>query len=184
VALIGKAKADGVRVTASVTAHHLLLDESALHAFEENYKVSPPLRTDADRKALIKGLKDGTIDCIVSDHSPQDTEAKEVEFEYAADGMVALESAFGVAWKALKGKVPIERVVEALAIGPRNLLGLEAAAISEGEAANLTLFAPDAAYTFGPEHLRSKSRNTPFAGINLQGKVIGAIRNKTVHLNP
>lgn len=184
VALISKAKSDGVRVSASVTAHHLLLDESALHAFEENYKVSPPLRTDADRKALIKGLKDGTIDCIVSDHSPQDTEAKEVEFEYAADGMVGLETAFGVAWKALKGKVPLDTVAAALGNNPRTLLGLEAESISEGEAANLTLFAPGATYTFGPEHLKSKSRNTPFTGTKLQGKVLGAIHGKIVHLNP
>jgi dihydroorotase len=173
--LIRQARKKGIAVTAAVHAYNISLEDSALDTFDTNYKLDPPLREAADRKALLKALADGTIDCITSGHSPEDVESKVVEFDQAAFGMTALESAFALACSA--GKLNAEQLVNALAVQPRTIAGVDVPLIKEGEKANLTVFDPAAKWEFTAENIRSKSKNTPLVGKKLTGKVIG-IYNK------
>ncbi|MBN4062432.1 amidohydrolase family protein, partial [Bacteroidales bacterium AH-315-I05] len=177
VELIRQAKKKGLNVTAEVTAHHLLLDDSALLEFDSNCKVMPPLRTKNDIKALIKGLKDGTIDAICSDHCPEDEESKKREFEHATFGIIGLETAFAVAMTALSKMLSLEEIIQKMAIRPREILRIKTPVIKEGETANLTLFNPTVVWTPTEKDIRSKSRNTPFIGTKLTGKALG-IYNK------
>lgn len=170
--LIKKAKAKGLRVSCSVTVHHLVMTDEKLHGFDTNYKVTPPLRTESDRKALLAGVLDGTIDMITSDHSPVDIEHKKVEFDWAKNGTIGLESAFG----ALLTVLPLEIVIQKLTAG-REFFSIPATSINEGNAANLTLFNPDSDWNFGLEHILSKSKNSAFLGTKMKGKVHG-IYNK------
>ena len=174
--LIRNAKAKGMKVTCDVAAHNILLDDSFLEEFDANYKVKPPLRTKDDIKALIDGLKDGTIDSITSDHTPEDVENKKKEFDLASFGMIGLETAFAVANTALQ-KTMADKVIERFTVGPRKALGLSTPAIKEGEKANLTLFNPDEEWTVENKHLASKSKNSPFVGMKLKGRV-KAVFNK------
>lgn len=183
VAMIKKAKEDGIRVTASVSAYHLLLDETVLATFDEHYKVTPPLRTNKDVKACIKGLKDGIIDCICSDHTPQDIEAKQREFEDASDGMINLETAFGVARKATTDQIPLDRLIEVFSTVPRHIFNRTVQAIEEGTSANLTCFDPDGGWKVAESNLESKSRNTPFLGKELKGKVYGTAVKSIINFN-
>src|SRR5690606_33494329 len=121
--LIRKAKKRGIKVTCDVAAHHLIFTENELEGFDSNFKVKPPLRTEADRKALLTGLKDGTIDAVVSQHSPFEIEYKNVEFEIAAYGMIGLQTVLPVVLKA--GLSP-QQIQEKLSLNPREILGLEA----------------------------------------------------------
>lgn len=172
VELIRDAKKRGLQITASVNAANLFWTDEALEEFETNYKVNPPLRTRADVDALIAGLTDGTIDIIVSDHTPEDVESKVVEFDQAAFGMIGTETAFALARTAAP-KLPLEKLVAAFSVNPRKLLGLETSVIEKGNAANLTAFDPDMEWTYNS--IRSLSRNTPATGLTLKGKVIGIV---------
>ena len=174
-ALIRKAKDEGVRVTCSVTPYHLALTDAALQGYSSLYKVLPPLRTEADRQALIAGLADGTIDCIATHHRPQDWDAKTKEYEYAGDGMNVQEMAFPIIWTAVKGKVSLERVVDALAVKPREIFNLPMPELAEGGKASFTLFAPDAPVVVAEAGRVSMSANNPFYGLRLVGKVIGIL---------
>ena len=166
--LIRKAKKAGVKVTCDVAAHHLVLTEDELKGFDSHYKVKPPLRTKADQKALIAGLKDGTIDAIVSQHTPHEIEFKDVEFEIAAFGIIGLQTVLPIALKA--GLSP-EMILEKLAIGPRKVLGLAIPDLEVGNSANFILFNPSEEWTLNEESNRSKSCNSPFIGQTLTGKV-------------
>lgn len=177
VALIKQAKANGLKVTASVNAYSISLDDSVLSGFDSNFKLNPPLRIKTDVEALRKGLADGTIDAITSDHRPQDIESKDVEFDYAANGMIGLESAFGLI-NSNKGKVKLETIIQTLTTNPRTILKLEQPKIIEGAQANLTLFDPEAEWIFDKKSIQSKSLNTPFIGTKFKGKVIGIINKK------
>ena len=137
----------------------------------------PPLRTKNDIKALIKGLKDGTIDAICSDHCPEDEESKKREFEHATFGIIGLETAFAVAMTALSKMLSLEEIIQKMAIRPREILRIKTPVIKEGETANLTLFNPTVVWTPTEKDIRSKSRNTPFIGTKLTGKALG-IYNK------
>jgi len=170
--LIRKARAKGQKVTADVAVHNLALDESSLAGFDSGFKVMPPLRTKNDIAALIQGLKDGTLDCVCSDHSPEDVENKKKEFELAHYGIIGLETAFGVLNKSLHKSMSLEKIVELIAINPRKILGLEVPSVSEGAPADLTLFDPTWEWTFTDDDIASKSRNTPFVGEKLTGKAI------------
>ncbi len=171
VELIRAAKASGIKVTAAVAAHHLVLDDSSLAAFDSNYKVKPPLRGEADKQALIGGLRDGTIDAVCSQHTPQQQEVKQVEFETAAYGMIGLETCFSLVNKAL-GDDSVELIVQLLAYAPRTILGLKMPALKIGEEANLTLFSPLERWIFDKSAIGSKSSNTPWLGKELTGKVL------------
>ncbi len=179
--LIREAKNKGLKVSASVNAHHLGLDDTRLGDFDANLKVNPPLRDMQDIAALRKGLADGTIDVISSDHSPEDTENKVLEFDHAAFGMLGLETAFALA-NTYSG-LSTEQLVLKLSIQPRSLLGLEVPVIKEGNKANLTLFDPELAWTFSGKDIRSKSKNTPFIGTSFKGKALGIFNNGHLRLN-
>jgi dihydroorotase len=172
VALIKEAKKKGLDVSCSVAIHNLIFTDELLQDFDTNAKVLPPLRTKEDIKALIKGIKDGTIDMLTSDHTPIDTEHKKVEFDNALYGTIGLESAFG----ALSTIFSTEEVIELLTKGkPR--FGLEDIEIKEGNAADLTLFIPKEKYEFTEAHIFSTSKNSIFKNSSLQGKALGIITN-------
>ena len=137
----------------------------------------PPLRSKKDCTALIKGLKDGTIDVICTDHSPEDEENKKTEFDNAAFGMIGLETAFGLIGKHLSKHLSLAEIIKKIAINPRRLLQLESGNIKEGNTANLTLFNPHLEWKFQKIDIESKSINTPFLGERLKGKAL-AIYNK------
>ncbi|MCH8331078.1 MAG: dihydroorotase, partial [Bacteroidetes bacterium] len=181
--IIREAKRNGVNVTASVTAYHLMLNETDLLEYDTNYKVNPPLRRKEDVKALRVAIKDGTIDAICSQHIPQDNDSKRLEFEYADFGMIGLETAFAVANKSLDKALNITTLIKKLAIGPRKVLNLETPKVMEGESANLTLFDPREVWIPREEEIRSRSRNTPFLGMELKGKVKAVINNNQMQIN-
>lgn len=180
--LIKKAKANGLRVTCGVAAHQLLLDETELEGFDTHYKLNPPLRAKEDVNALKRALENGTIDVVVSDHYPQDIESKDLEFDLADNGIVALQTAFNCLVTGMP-KIAAEKVGECLAENPRAVLGLKPVLIKEEEEANLTLFTLSGKTTLSEKQIVSKSKNTPFIGESLQGKVIGAINNDKLVLN-
>jgi len=184
VRMIRDAKARKLRVTASVAAHNLLLDDGCLRGFETCYKVMPPLRDAQHIDALREGLKDGTIDAIVSDHRPEDREHKVLEFGPAAFGIIGLETAFAVANTALKGKMSLRRTIERLSNGPREVLGLPVVHITEEERAELTLFDPEVDWTCEEEDLVSRSHNTPFLGQRFTGRPLGIIVDRTLRCAP
>ncbi|HRO39635.1 MAG: dihydroorotase [Flavobacteriales bacterium] len=177
VALIREAKARKLRVTASVCAHHLLLDDGVLRGFDSHYKVMPPFRSPEHIEALREGVKDGTIDSIVSDHRPEDVEHKKLEFGHAAFGIIGLETAYAVANTALQGRMTGRRIVERFCHGPRAVLGLPVPHIAEGEMAELTLFAPAHQWQFSNSDIVSRSHNTPFLGHRFTGKAMGIVAN-------
>ncbi|MGN6178607.1 MAG: dihydroorotase [Mucilaginibacter sp.] len=174
VELIREAKRKGLQVTCDVAAHHLVLTDEALKGFDSQYKVKPPLRTQSDVDALIGGLKDGTIDAIVSQHTPHEVEFKDVEFEVAEFGTIALQTALSL---VLKTGLSIDLIVEKLAVNPREILNVEAATIAEGKKANIIVFDTKAEWEYTKQNNRSKSYNSPFIGQNLKGKVLFAFNN-------
>ncbi|WP_374163465.1 dihydroorotase [Arcticibacter sp. MXS-1] len=169
VALIRDAKKKGIKVTCDVAAHHLVLTEDELAGFDSNYKVKPPLRPAADVAALIEGLSDGTIDAIVSQHTPHEVEFKEVEFEIASFGMTGLQTVLPL---VLQAGIPVEQLVEKLSVNPRKILNLPVPSLQQGEDANFVLFDPNQEWCFDESSNKSKSFNSPFRGKNLRGKVI------------
>jgi len=172
VRLVRDAKARGVRVTAEVTPHHLLLTEEAVRTFDANTKMNPPLRTKRDAEALVEGLIDGTIDCIATDHAPHATSEKEGEYDRAAFGIVGLETAVGLLMDRLvtPGTLPLATLVARLSRDPARLLHLPGGSLAAGAPADLTLLDPEARWTVDPARFASKSRNTPFAGWTVTGR--------------
>lgn len=184
VALVRAAKAKGLAITASVAAHHLLLDDGCLRGFDTVYKVMPPLRDAATIEALRDGVKDGTIDTIVSDHRPEDIEHKKVEFGQAAFGMGGIETAFAVANTALKGHMSLRRIIERFTHGPRKALGLPVQHIAEGALTDLTLFDPEFSWTYEKATAVSRADNSPFFGQQLTGRPLGIVRGGRHHWSP
>jgi dihydroorotase len=172
--LLKKAKAAGLNITAGVAAANLYLDENSLEQFDTNLKLDPPLRTKKDVEALRKGIESGVIDVIVSDHCPQDTESKELEFDLAEYGIIGLQTAFSCVCEAFKNK-PIDAAIKAMTINPRKILDLPVPALKEGETANLTLFSLKQQTVLTEKNNYSKSANSPFFHKTLSGKVIGII---------
>jgi dihydroorotase len=170
VQLIKEAKAKGLNVTCSATVHHLVLTDEKLEEFDTRYKVTPPLKTESDRQALLNGILDGTIDMITSDHNPIDIEHKKMEFDMAKNGTIGLESAFG----ALMTVLPLETIIEKFTLG-KSIFSIPNHSISEGEIANITLFNPEGNSTFTKENILSKSKNSAFLGTNLKGKAYGIL---------
>ena len=172
VELVRAAKAEGLPVTAEATPHHISLTDELLAGYSSLYKVNPPLRTMADVEAVRAGLADGTIDAIATDHAPHAPETKEQPLDQAPPGMLGLETALGVSLASLD--MPIADVVAALTWKPAAIAGVaeqHGRPISPGEPANLTVFDPTAEWQVVPAQLASKSRNTPFVGVALKGKV-------------
>jgi dihydroorotase len=172
VGLVRAAKADGLAVTAEAAPHHFTLTDELLSGYDAVYKVNPPLRTAADLAAIKAGLADGTIDAIATDHAPHPAEAKEAPLDQAPPGMLGLETALALAITELD--MPVAQIVAALSWKPAAIAGIahrHGRPISVGEPANITVFDPSAAWTVVPGKLASKSRNTPYAGRAIRGKV-------------
>lgn len=176
--LIRKAKARKLPVTCDVAAHHLVLTDEAVKGFDSQYKVHPPLRTKKDIKALLKGLKDGTIDAVVSQHTPHEIEFKRVEFQIAKDGIIAQQTVLPLLLKA--GLSP-EQIVNKLAVGARAVVGLPLPALEESAEASLVLFDPKKKWVFDDRNNRSKSANSPFMGEELEGLVTFTINNSQIY---
>jgi dihydroorotase len=172
VRLVRDAKARGVRVTAEVTPHHLLLTEEAVRSWDANTKMAPPLRTKRDTEALIEALADGTIDCVATDHAPHALSEKEGEFDRAANGVVGLETAVALLLDRLvrPGLLPVATLVSRLSRDPARLLRLPGGSLGVGAPADLTLIDPDAVVRIDPATFKSRSRNTPFAGWTATGR--------------
>jgi dihydroorotase len=170
------AKRAGVRVTCEATPHHLSLTDELVRSFDAAFKVAPPLRSDEHVAAVKAGLADGTIDAIATDHAPHAVHRKEQEFEFAPCGMVGLETALGVVLAELvdPGLLTLAQAIERMSCAPASILGADAhgGPVGPGRPANLVVFDPDAVWTVDPAALQSRSRNTPFAGRKLRGRVV------------
>ncbi|MGY8987681.1 MAG: dihydroorotase [Flavobacteriales bacterium] len=174
---IKRAKKEGVNITADVSINNLVMTDEKVKTFDTRYKVLPPLRTKKDNTALIKGLKNGTIDVICSDHSPEDEENKKTEFDNAAFGILGLETLFGLLGKHLSNDLTLEEIVEKISTNPRLIALKEELKIEEGQVANITLFNPDIEWEVTKSDIKSKSRNTPFVGETLKGKALAVYNN-------
>lgn len=173
--LIRRAKAKGIQVTCEVAAHHLVMTDELVISFDSNYKVSPPLRTAEDREALLNGVKDGTIDAIVSQHTPHEVEYKEVEYQIAAEGIIGLQTVLPL---VIQAGLTVDQIVDKLAIGPRRVLGLPIPDLRAGIAANLVLFDVNKSWRFDQQTNRSKSSNSPLFGHTLKGAVTMVINKR------
>jgi dihydroorotase len=169
VELVRAAKAKGLRVTAEAAPHHFTLTHAEVASYDPVFKVNPPLRTDADVDAVRAGLADGTIDAIATDHAPHAQELKEAPFDEAPCGMLGLESALSLALTQLG--LPIERVLALLSWQPARIAGIETGAVEAGRTASLCVVDPTLQWTVDPQRLASRSRNTPYAGREMTGKV-------------
>ena len=178
--MIASAKKNGRKVTCDVSSHLLLHNDDVLKEFDSNYKVMPPIRTEKDRKALIKGVNEGKIDAVTSDHRPQNIENKDCEFELASFGMIGIQTVFSDLVEV--GFSP-ETIVEQLALGPRRITSIEIPSIQIGAKANLTCFDPSLEWIFLKENNLSRSENSPLIGHSLKGKVIAVLNNGKIHVN-
>ncbi|MGE5611060.1 MAG: dihydroorotase [Bacillota bacterium] len=172
VELVRQAKRERQRVSAEATPHHLLLTDESCRAYDTNYKMNPPLRTANDVAACIEGIKDGTIDCLATDHAPHLAEEKELEFPYAPCGIIGLESAVGLYIKALiePGHVDWMKLVQLMTLNPAKVVGLNKGTLADGADADVTIIDPELAWTVDPRQFKSKSENTPFGGWQLKGR--------------
>jgi dihydroorotase len=158
------------KISAEVTPHHLYFDDESLTSYNTNLKVAPPIRTEKDRKSLIKGIKDGTIDCIATDHAPHTIEEKESSFDMAPFGMIGLESCFGVINKILD--LPINQKIKLITKNPRDIMGFDNNLFEIGSNVELTILNPKIEWIFNYNNIYSKSKNSPFIGEKLRGKVL------------
>ncbi len=171
--LVRRGKADGVKVTCEVTPHHMFLTEECIgDDYNTNFKVNPPLRTAADAEAVIAGVVDGTVDCIVTDHAPHAAHEKAREFELAPFGMTGIETSVGCVVGNLvnTGKITWERMVELMSVNPRRILGIDRVAIEAGSRADLTVIDPNLKWTVTEEEFESKAQNSGFIGWELTGR--------------
>ena len=174
VAAVRKARRNGLRVTCEVAPHHFLLTEEYVGQYNTNAKMNPPLRSAADRDAMIEGILDGVVDAIATDHAPHATHEKEVEFESAPNGITGLETALGLClrWLHREWKLPLGRVLSLLSAQPAALLGLKGrGTLAVGSFADVVVFDPKAEWTYHAKETRSRAHNTPFDGWTMQGKV-------------
>ncbi|HYN23199.1 MAG TPA: dihydroorotase, partial [Thermoanaerobaculia bacterium] len=178
-AMVGRARAQGLRVTCEVAPHHLILtdEEVAKSGFSTNTKMKPPLRSERDREALVNGLADGSVDCIASDHAPHHQDEKDVEFNLAPFGILGLETTLALCLDRLvhPGIISLKRLIELLSVGPARVLGVPGGTLKPGSPADVTLFHPDEEVTIKAAAFRSKSRNTPFDGWKLRGRPAGTL---------
>lgn len=180
VEMVREAKKKGLSVTAEVTPHHFSLTDDAVRTYDTNMKMNPPLRTIEDVEEIIKGLKDGTIDCIASDHAPHSPEEKEAEFELAPNGITGLETELGLALTELyhKNLLSLDELVIKMAINPRKILSLPVPRFEVGEIANFTVIDPSEIWTTDLSTSKSKSKNSPFDKRLLSGKAVAVINKR------
>ena len=173
VEIVRRAKADGVRVTAEATPHHIALTDESLTTYDPNFKMNPPLRTEGDRRALIAGLRDGTLDCISTDHAPHTDYEKDKEFDYAPNGIIGLETALAVVLDALvrRSRFTLTKALDLMTRKPAGILGLPAGTLAAGAPADICIFDPDEVWTYDAKAGYSKSANSPWNGRTLRGRV-------------
>jgi len=177
---IQRAKQAGLHVSCSLTPFHLCFIDEDLMQYDTNLKVFPPLRSQLDRQVLREAIDAGKIDCIATHHQPHEWDSKTCEFEYAKPGMIGLETCFGVMGSL---GITAEKFVELAAVNPRKIFGLPFSPVEKNATADLTLFVPGSSYRFEDKQIRSKSKNSPFIGRQLEGKVIGIINGEKLFLN-
>jgi len=176
--LIRDAKRRGVPVTCEVTPHHMSLTDKCLETYDTNFKMSPPLRTEEDRQKLIEGLMDGTVDCIATDHAPHTSTNKDVEFDYAPNGIIGLETALPVSYTTLVAEngMSVDRLVELMSTNPAKIIRQASkGSLAPGMDADVTVWEAQTEYQIDPETFKSKARNCPFKGKKVYGKVIATI---------
>ena len=185
VELIRQAKEKGINVTCDATPHHFSLSDASIQSFDPNFKMNPPLRTEEDIQAIKDGLRDGTIDAIATDHAPHTIDDKELEFDRASFGILGLETAVGVTFKYLYDTkiLDMQQIIEKLVINPRKILKLGIPEVRKGVSANFTILNPDETWTVTEETFFSKSRNSPYTGADLKGKVIGTFNRGKYYFN-
>jgi len=187
VRLIKRAKLDGVRVTAEATPHHFsLTDRKIAESFDTNLRVKPPLRTEKDRRAIIAALAEGTLDCIATDHAPHSEEEKDNEFDRAPNGMIGLETALGLVGSMLvkPGYLDWPQALKLMTINPAQITEIPAGRLLAGEPADITVIEPDAAWVVDAGRFFSRSKNSPFVGWTLQGRVkLTICRGKVTHVD-
>jgi len=181
--LVREAKKKGIKVTAEVTPHHFTLTDDSVKTYDTDMKMNPPLRTQADIDAIIKGLKDGTIDCIASDHAPHSIEEKESEFQFAPNGIVGMETIVGLSFSELlhKNKLSIEELIKKLSINPRKILTIPIPKFEVGALANFAIIDPDLVWTVDVSKFKSKSKNSPFDKRLLTGRSVAVINRKKMY---
>jgi dihydroorotase len=175
VALVREAKRKGLQVTCDIASYQLAFLDENMPPFDTNYKVNPPFRAEKDRQGLLEGVKDGTIDVIVSAHTPQDAESKHLEFDLSEFGIINLETSFSVANTYFGQKVGLEKLIYCLTTAPRKIIGLQEPLIKEGALANLTFFHPTRKWVPAEADTLSRSRNSPFYGKELSGLVFATV---------
>ena len=170
---IKRMKKNNKKITVEVTPHHLFFNDESLNSFDTNLKVAPPIRTEKDRRSLIDAVKDGTIDCVATDHAPHTIEDKETTFDLASFGMIGLESCLGVLIKVLVDQegMTLEEILPLLTNKPRSIMGLKLDLFSKGAEAEITVFDPDKEWVFKREHVYSRSVNSPYFGEELKGSI-------------
>lgn len=187
VELVRRAKADGIRVTTEVCPHHFELTDEEIEKrrFDTSVKMHPPLRSADDVEAIKEGLRDGTIDAICTDHAPHALEEKEVEFIYAPNGIIGLETAWSISVRNLykTGVLDLQQLIKALAVRPREILRLAVPVLEEGAEADLTLFNTDETWTFDEANVRSKSINSPWLGEEMTGRAVAIYSRGILHRN-
>ncbi|MBI2816199.1 MAG: dihydroorotase [Acidobacteria bacterium] len=169
--MVRRAKERGLTVTCEVTPHHFTLSDEDIRDYDTNYKMKPPLRSPADRDALVQGIADGTVDAIATDHAPHAGSDKMQEFDLAPFGITGLETALGLALDRLlhRGHITLTRLIELFSVNPARIAGLDRGTLKVGSVADVTVFDPDRRWTFDVNHTFSRSRNTPFHGYSLRG---------------
>jgi dihydroorotase len=176
--LIREAKKDKIPVTCEVTPHHIFLTEKDVETYDPNTKVNPPLRTKEDVKAIIKGIKDGTVDAVATDHAPHSIEKKAIEFQLAKSGMIGLETALPLCLNLVRDKViDMTRLIELMSLNPAKILKIPGGTLEVNENANISIFDMDKKWTYTEEKIVSKSKNSPFKDKTLKGKVMYTIHN-------
>ena len=180
VELVRKAKSNKQRVSAEVTPHHFVLNENLVESYDTNLKMNPPLRAKQDIDAILKGLADGTIDCIASDHAPHSLNEKDVEYEKAPYGIIGLETSLALSLTYLvhTNVLTLSQLIEKMSTNPRKILGLEPISFAKDSEANLTIFNPDEEWIVNKDNFRSKSKNSPFNEYKLKGKPYMTINKK------
>ena len=173
VELVRQAKKRGVRVTCETCPHYFTLTEEAVDGFNTNAKMNPPLRTQQDVDAVIEGLADGTVDVIATDHAPHHIDEKNVEFEHALNGIVGFETALGlgITYLVKTGVLTLNELLRKMTVNPANLLSINKGIIAQGKPADVIIFNPDEEYTVKVSEFSSKSKNSPYDGFRLNGKV-------------
>ncbi|AMM50512.1 dihydroorotase [Rufibacter sp. DG15C] len=181
---IRTAKKKGLAVTCDVASYQCAFTDNSIVPFDTNYKVSPPFRSEEDRKAIVDGLSDGTIDVLVSSHLPLEIEAKELEFDFAQPGIVNIQTAFSIANQTLRPHLALSDIVHKLTVRPREVLMMEVPTLEEGSIANLTLFHPEREWSFTLATNASLSINSPFLGQSMKGSVYGTFHQNILTKNP